>query len=191
MPDIVLETQRLVLRTIAEGDVDEHHRTLNTATVMAHLGGVMERHQIEARHARGMAMFARHGFSFLFLIEKATGDMVGYCGIKQVDNPLAPNLGDHEIGWIIRENRWRVGYAHEAMRGVIDWAFSPRIDAPHLVALTSEANTGSWRLMEKLGMQRRRDLDFADPAMAPRDNPTIQYSITKEQWADAQAEKKL
>ncbi len=184
MPEIVLETERLVLRTIGEGDVDEHDRTLNTPTVMALLGGVMERHQIEARHAKGMAMFASQGFSFLFLIEKGTGDMVGYCGIKRVDNPLAPNPGDHEIGWIIREDRWRRGYAHEAMRAVIEWAFSPRIDAAHLVALTCEANTGSWRLMEKLGMHRRADLDFADPAFPPQANPTIQYAITKQQWAD-------
>jgi RimJ/RimL family protein N-acetyltransferase len=180
--DPVTETERLILRQIGKGDVDAHDRILNTPTVMAHLGGVIERHQIEARHARGMAMFASEGFSFLFLIEKATGEMVGYCGIKRVDNLLAPNPGEHEIGWIIREDRWRRGYAHEAMSAVIDWAFSPRIDADHVVALTCKANTGSWRLMEKLGMQRRTDLDFSDPAFPPRDNPAIQYSLTPEQW---------
>ena len=184
MPDIVLETERLVLRQIGEGDVDEHNRVLNTPTVMAHLGGVMERHEIEARHARGIAMFAQHGFSFLFLIEKATGDMVGYCGIKRVDNPHAHNPGDHEIGWVIREDRWRRGYAHEAMRAVIDWAFSPRIDAPHLVALTSQANIGSWQLMEKLGMQRRKDLDFAEPGKISDVNHTIVYAIDRKQWTD-------
>lgn len=186
MPDIVLETERLVLRTIGDDDVADHDRLLNTPTVMKHLGGVMELHQIEARHAKGQALYARDGFSFLFLIEKSTGEMVGYCGIKRVDNPLATNQGDHEIGWVIREDRWRRGYAHEAMRAVLGWAFGPRIDAPHVVALTSEANRGSWRLMEKLGMQRRRDLDFEDPAFPAADNPTIQYSLTKQQWQQVQ-----
>ncbi len=181
MPDLVLETDRLVLRTITEHDVADHDRHLNTPNVMARLGGVMERHEIETRHAKGMAMYAKDGFSFLFMIEKTTGEMVGYGGIKWVDNPLAPNIGDHEIGWIVREDRWRRGYAYEAVTAIIDWGFG-RIGASHLVALTSAANIGSWKLMEKLGMERRKDLDFTEPGYPETDNPTIQYSLTKEQW---------
>lgn len=185
MGEAVLVTERLVLRQVGLDDVADHDRLLNTPTVMRHLGGVMPRAEIEKRHAKGRAMFATEGFSFLFMIERATDEMVGYCGIKRVDNAHAPNPGDHEIGWVVREDRWRRGYAHEAMRAVIAWAFGP-VGAPHVVALTSQANAGSWRLMEKLGMQRREDLDFTDPAYSPQDSPTIQYSLTATQWAAQQ-----
>ena len=185
MADIISETDRLILRTIEEGDAARQDRLLNTPAVMARLGGVKELHEIEAKHAKAMAMYAREGFSFLFMVEKASGEMVGHCGIKRVDNPLAPNVGDHEIGWLVREDRWRRGYAEEAMRAILDWAFT-RIQAPHVVALTSEANAGSWQLMQKLGMVRREDLDFADPAFPAEDNPTIQYSLTQEQWESSQ-----
>lgn len=181
MGDLVLETKRLVLRQIDESDAELQNRVLNTPPVMHHLGGVKELHEIEAKHAKSMASFAREGFGFMMMIEKATGDLVGHCGLKRVDNPLAPNVGDHEVGWLVREDRWRRGYAEEAIRGVIDWAFG-RIDAPHVVALTSESNVGSWKLMEKLGMVRRTDLDFTDPAYPAADSPTIQYSLTKQQW---------
>ncbi len=181
MADIIAETDRLILRTIEEGDAAEQDRVLNTPTVMARLGGVKELHEIEAKHAKSRALYAQHGFSFLFMIEKASGEMVGHCGIKQVDNPLARNQGDHEIGWLVREDRWRRGYAEEAMHAVLDWAFT-RVGAPHVVALTSHANIGSWKLMEKLGMVRREDLDFSDPAYPAEDNPTIQYSLSREQW---------
>jgi len=183
--DIIAETDRLILRTIEEADAALQYRVLNTPSVMARLGGVKELHEIEAKHAKAMAMYAREGFSFLFMIEKASGEMVGHCGIKRVDNPLAPNVGDHEIGWLVREDRWRRGYAEEAMRAVLDWAFT-RIHAPHVVALTSEANIGSWKLMQKLGMVRREDIDFTDPAIPAEDNPTIQYSLTQEQWESSQ-----
>ena len=143
--------------------------------------GSLELHEIEAKHAKTMQLQAQEGFSFLFMIEKGSGELVGHCGIKRVDNPLASNTGDHEIGWIVREDRWRRGYAEEAVRAVIDWAFG-RVDAPHVVALTSKANIASWKLMEKLGMERRAELDFSDPAFGPEDNPTIQYSLTKQQW---------
>ncbi len=181
MVDLVLETERLVLRTISDDDVADHDRLLNTPAVMARLGGLMELHEIEARHAKGMAMYARFGFSFLFMIEKATGEIVGYGGIKLVDNSSAPNIGDYEVGWIVREDRWRRGYAYESVKAILDWAFG-RIGAPYVVALTSEANVGSWKLMEKLGMERREDLDFTDPGFPASENPTIQYSLTKEQW---------
>ena len=181
MGDLVLETERLVLRKIDENDAALQNRVLNTPTVMAYLGGVKELHEIEAKHAKAMASFARDGFGFMMMIEKTTGDLVGHAGMKRVDNPLAPNVGDHEIGWLVREDRWRRGYAHEAMVSVIDWAFTS-IGAPFLVALTCDSNVGSWRLMEKLGMVRRKDLDFTDPGMPDADNPTIQYSLTPEQW---------
>lgn len=181
LPDIIAETDRLILRTIGDGDAALQYRLLNTPTVMARLGGVKELHEIEAKHAKARAMQAKEGFSFLMMIEKASGELVGHCGMKRVDNPLATNQGDHEIGWLVREDRWRRGYAEEAMRAMLEWAFG-RIGAPHVVALTSQANVPSWKLMEKLGMRRRDELDFADPAYPPEDNPTILYSLSAADW---------
>ncbi len=181
MADIVIETARLVLRKPGEGDAVLQDRHLNTPGVMAHLGGPKELHEIEAKHARALALFAREGFGFMMAIEKGSGELVGHCGLKRVDNPLAPNRGDMETGWLIREDRWRRGYASEAVRAVLDHAFA-RFDPPHIVALTSERNEASRRLMEKLGMERRTDLDFSDPDYPPQDNPTIQYALTREQW---------
>lgn len=181
MADIIAETDRLILRTIEDGDAVLQYRLLNTPAVMARLGGVKELHEIEAKHAKARATYAQEGFGFLMMIEKATGELVGHCGLKRVDNPLAKNQGDHEIGWLVREDRWRRGLAGEAMRAVLGWAFG-RVGAPHVVALTSEANVPSWKLMEKLGMRRRRDLDFADPAYPPEDNPTILYSLDAADW---------
>ncbi|MEO1969024.1 MAG: GNAT family N-acetyltransferase [Sphingomonadaceae bacterium] len=184
MTESVLETERLVLRAIGPDDAAEQFRVLNTPMVMARLGGPKTIEQIREKHEKAMAMYVAEGFSFLFLIEKASGEMVGHAGIKRVDNPLASNPGDHEIGWLIREDRWRMGYAAEAVRAIIDWAFGP-VGATHVVALTSEKNVPSWKLMEKLGMERRRDLDFEDPAYPPEDRTTILYSLTRDQWEKA------
>lgn len=184
MTDIICETDRLILRTIGAGDAAEQYRLLNTPAVMARLGGVKTLAEIEAKHAKSRALYNTEGFSFLFMIEKASGEMVGHCGIKRVDNLLAKNLGDHEVGWLVREDRWRLGLAEEAMRAVLDWAFGP-VGAPHVVALTSKINVASWKLMQKLGMERRVDLDFDDPAFPPEDRLTILYSITHQQWEQA------
>lgn len=181
MTAVVLTTERLELRQIREDDLDPHLALLNTPAVMRHLGGVQPGEVIAAKHAAARAGFAAEGFGFMMIEERATGELVGHCGLRRVASPLAPNPQDHEIGWLVRADRWRMGYAHEAMRAVVEWAFGT-IGAAQIVALTVEANVGSWRLMEKLGMARRRDLDFTDPAMPPEQNPTIQYALTRAQW---------
>ncbi|NCP25012.1 MAG: GNAT family N-acetyltransferase [Erythrobacter sp.] len=181
MPDIVLETERLVLRTIGEGDAETQFRVLNTPMVMRHLGGSLELHEIEAKHAKTAQLHAREGFSFLFAIEKASGDLIGQCGLKRVDSEGAKNSGNMEIGWLVREDRWRQGFAREMVESVLDWAFT-RHAAPHVVALTSEGNVPSWRLMERIGMRRRTDLDFDDSRFPPDENPTILYSLSHEEW---------
>lgn len=181
MADLVLSTRRLELRTIGEDDLDAHLLHLNSATVMAQLGGPRTRSEIIEKHRIARESFAREGFGFMFGYEKDTGELVAHCGMKRVTNPLAPNVGDYEIGWLVREDRWRMGYAYEAMEGVIDWAFETH-RAPYLVALTSQSNIASWKLMEKFGMQRARELDFSDPAFSPQNNPTIQYRLTARDW---------
>ena len=178
MTQVVLTTERLVLRQITEDDLDPHMALLNTPAVMHYLGGVQPREVIAAKHAAAGAGFAAEGFGFMMMEERATGEIVGHCGLRRVAHPLAPNPTDHEIGWLVREDRWRQGYAHEAMRAVVDWGFAV-IGAAQIVALTCDANVGSWRLMEKLGMTRREDLDFVDPADP---EPIIQYAITKARW---------
>jgi RimJ/RimL family protein N-acetyltransferase len=178
----VLTTSRLVLRQIGEADFDLHMALLNTPGVMQYLGGVQPREVIAAKHAAARAGFAAEGFGFMMMEERASGEIVGHCGLRRVAHPLAPNPADHEIGWLVREDRWRMGYAHEAMRAVVDWGFAVHA-APQIVALTCQPNVGSWRLMEKLGMVRRDDLDFSDPGDP---EPIIQYAITRKQWESHQ-----
>ena len=69
MADIIAETERLILRTIEESDAALQDHPLNTPNVMERLGGVKELHEIEAKHAKSMQLYAREGFSFLFMIE--------------------------------------------------------------------------------------------------------------------------
>ncbi len=185
MGELVLSTERLELRVIDLADADLHMQHLNTPSVKALLGGPRSQEALVEKMEKSRDLFAQERFGFTHVWERESGELVGHCGMKRVDNPLAPNQGDHEVGWLIREDRWRLGYASEAMRAVIDWAFEAH-GAPHVVALTSLTNVPSWKLMEKLGMERRPELDFADPDYPEADNPTIQYRLMREQWSARQ-----
>ena len=58
---------------------------------------------------------------------------------------------------------------------------SDRSAHERVVAVTYKENEPSWGLMERLGMKRRAELDFDDPRF-PELNPTIVYTIAREEW---------
>ncbi len=180
MPDIILETDRLILRTEAPGDQAVWAQHMNTLAVMEYLGGPRDARKIEESFAKMEAQRAQYGYGFMLMQHKNTGDLIGNCGLKLVDNILAPVhiQGQFEIGWSLRQDYWRQGYAFEAASAVTGLAFT-RFGAARIFALTSDRNIPSWKMMEKLGMQRRADLEFDDPDYPPQDNPTIVYRMEK------------
>ena len=96
--------------------------------------------------------------------------------------------GAMEIGWRLREAAWGQGVAKEAAIASMDLAFK-RFAADEVVALTVIGNSASWGLMERLGMQRRRDLDYDDRrfAIGSEFRPHIVYSMAAADWPDCRA----
>ena len=181
MAEIVAETARLILREWRTSDRALFVRHLNTPAVMRWLGGVQDEATYTAAFDRLDGYQRDFGHTFWIVERKADGELLGFCGLKRVNAQGAPNPGDVEIGWRLREDAWGQGYAKEAAVASLDLAFE-RFAAPHVVALTVDGNRGSWGLMERLGMTRRADLDYYDPKYGPDLNPTIVYSIDAVDW---------
>lgn len=178
---VAAETPRLKLRDWREADVAPFVRHTNTPAVMRWLGGVLPEAEAAARiRDRLMRWQTERGFTFWAVERKADEELLGFCGIKLADDPGTGFAGTHEIGWRLREDAWGQGYAREAAAASLDVAFT-RIGAPRVVSLTVIGNAPSWRLMERLGMTRRPDLDYEGPAWA--ETPVIVYLMEKEQWA--------
>ena len=66
---------------------------------------------------------------------------------------LRPEAGEWEIGWVMHKDDWGKGYATEAARAMLGYAFS-ELGVHRVVAFCNALNTASYRVMEKLGMQR-------------------------------------
>lgn len=87
------------------------------------------------------------------LTERASGELVGLCGLA----PLA-SVGETEIGWWLAPAHWRKGLAFEAAEHVVGAAFVTH-GLSRVVARAYQANGRSIRLMERLGMCFERRLD--------------------------------
>lgn len=162
----IIETERLRLRTWDDGDGAAFGAATNTPTVMRWLGGIADPATFEAIEARVQAEQAAHGHCFWIVERKDDGRMLGFCGLKIASDAGAPIEGEVEVGWRLREDAWGQGYAKETARACLDWAWL-NTAAPRVVAITVPGNRASWGLMERLGMTRRPDLDFAHPQFPP------------------------
>ncbi|WP_425230040.1 GNAT family N-acetyltransferase [Sphingomonas sp.] len=165
----MIQTERLLLRPFRPDDADAFARVLNTPAMMAHLGGMKSRAAIDASLGKRLADQARDGFSYWAVELRDGSALVGTCGLRLGQNyPGTPVEGLHELGWRIAEAHWRTGLAREAAEATIAWTWA-NTAAPLLAAWTTAANVASWRLMERLGMARRRDLDFTEVGCDPAD----------------------
>jgi RimJ/RimL family protein N-acetyltransferase len=182
MADIVLETERLVFRRERPGDLEVWLEHMNTAQVTEMVGGAQSPEKVAESFAK-MAADADGPLAFYFLARKADGLLVGKAGLSRIETAVAPDelRGAVQVGWTLRADCWGRGYAREAAQAALSLAFA-RLALPRLYAQTSERNTASWGLMERLGMKRRADLDYPDADYPPEDNPTMVYSLDAADW---------
>jgi RimJ/RimL family protein N-acetyltransferase len=173
MAEIVAETDRLRLRTWDLADRAEFVRHCNTPAVTRFVGGVQSEEDYAAAFERIDRSQRELGHCFWAVERKADGELLGFCGLKRAALEGTPLDGEVEIGWRLREDVWRQGYALEAATAALGWAWA-HLDAERVIAITIPANEPSWRLMERLNMQRRPDLDFAHPLFA-RDHPLSRH----------------
>ena len=187
MAEMVAETRRLILRDWDDEDEARFYEVMNREEVMRHLGGVQRPEDWRSAYQRIRGFSRDFGHTFWIVEDRASHDILGFCGVKRVNAPGAGDLtGDHEIGWRLRPEAWGKGIAKEAAAASLDLAFD-RFDAPHVIALTVPANEPSWGLMERLGMTRRADLDFIDERFGPELNPSIVYWLARAEWPAARA----
>jgi len=62
------------------------------------------------------------------------------------------NIREWEIGWTLHPQVWGNGYASEAARALLDYAFT-QLNAHRVVAFCHAENAASCRVMEKIGMK--------------------------------------
>ena len=86
---------------------------------------------------------------------------------------VGPVADKPELGWRLAADCWGQGYASEAARATVAWSFA-NLDDDVLWAITTVSNTGSRRMMERLGRDYHPGLDFAHPRV-PADSPLVRH----------------
>jgi RimJ/RimL family protein N-acetyltransferase len=158
---IVLETERLLLRTASLDDAEFMLRLLNEPSFLRFVG---DRGVRTADDARGyiadrlIAGYEKNGYGLWVAELKASGTPIGISGLVRRDT-----LPDADIGFAFLPEYWRQGYAYESTAAAMRYAMDD-LALPRLLAITDQENVASIRLLERLGLSFERMIQLADDA---------------------------
>lgn len=153
---MIVETERLFLRKMNMGDLDALYQVLADPEIMQHYPYSFDKKRVSDWIKRNMERYCKDGFGLWAVCLKDTGEMIGDCGLtlQNIEGEMLP-----EIGYHIRRDCQRKGYAKEAAKAVMDWAFR-NTDYPALYSYCKYTNEASIRTAEAIGMQF--DREYAD-----------------------------
>lgn len=178
---IRIKTRRLYLRSWRAGDAARFHEACNTPEVMRWLGGVQTKQQLNQDVAYFANFERREGFTFWVAERRSDKAFLGFVGLIRIEEADCPFAGEVEIGWRLCQDVWRLGYGSEAAAAVLNYAFN-KLALCRVVSRTAKRNVASISLMRKLGLQRRRKMDYR-PIVAKR--KLAVFIITARRWRAA------
>ena len=151
--NVVLETDRLLLREFTAADVDNLVELDSDPEVMRFLNGGIPtpREVIEQRILPGfLREYAEfQGLGVWAAIEKATGEFVGWFAFHPEPGGSPTEV---TLGYRLRRSSWGRGYATEGAWALVGNGFA-RLGVRRVSATTYQDNAGSRRVLEKLGMR--------------------------------------
>ncbi len=148
--DVILETERLLLREYAEQDAEAFFR-LNTDPEVLRFTGDAPLRSVE--HAREIlfdhpiADYRKYGFGRWACIRKVNGDHLGFAGLKRIEE-----LGEVEIGFRLMRANWGFGLATEAAKACVAYGLD-ELALKSIIGLAMPDNRASIRVLQKIGLQ--------------------------------------
>jgi ribosomal-protein-alanine N-acetyltransferase len=178
----VLVTRRLRLRDWRRSDLAPVAALNSDPRVMAFLPKLLERSESDSLVKRLKDHFAQHGFGWWAVERIDDKRFVGFVGltVHAADLRFSPCV---DVGWRLAQEYWGNGYASEAAQAALAFGFEEK-GLDEIVSYTVPANARSRRVMERLGMTRNPQDDFAHPGL-PAGHPLqahVLYRLERAVW---------
>ncbi|MCC2616503.1 GNAT family N-acetyltransferase [Aestuariibacter halophilus] len=158
----VLETPRLILRPFTEDDAPALHEVNRLPEVMRFIAPVEQSVDDTLAYLKQgpLADYAKYGYGRHALIDKASGTLIGFCGLKYL-----PDLDDVDIGYRMLPEYWGQGLATEASEVLMDYARNT-LGLTRVIALALPDNHGSIAVMKKLGLVYEGTVEYLNDICA-------------------------
>ncbi|MGV6831248.1 MAG: GNAT family N-acetyltransferase [bacterium] len=159
-----IETDRLILRDIQDSDIDGMFELDSDPIVHKHLGNkpITTKEQAQSNIDYIRQQYDDYGIGRFAAVEKATGEFIGWTGIKY-------NTGDKEvidrhrdfydIGYRFMPRYWGKGYASESSFITLAYGFN-ELNIQTMCGAAEEANIASNKVLQKIGLKYIEDFVF-------------------------------
>jgi RimJ/RimL family protein N-acetyltransferase len=164
----ILETERLILREIVEDDAEFVLDLLNQPSFLKYIGdrGVrnveQSREFIESRYRQS---YRSNGYGLYGVELKPLNELIGMCGFVRRDSLPGP-----DIGFAFLPQHEGKGYGTESAAAIMDYGRDV-LGFSRVLAITSQDNDASGRLLEKIGLRLDRLIEM------PPDNEVLKLFV--------------
>ena len=169
---MIIETERLYLREMTEDDFDALYQVLADSDIMRHYPYAFDENRVKNWIERNTERYRVFGFGLWAVCLKETGEMIGDCGLTMqlIKGQIKP-----EIGYHIRADKQRNGFAKEAVIAVRDWTFN---NTPFNVVYSYMKHTNEPSCKTAASYGCRQVGEYKDET----NESTKVFAITREEW---------
>lgn len=146
---MIIETERLILRKMDNGDYSALCKILQDEDVMYAYEHAFSDDEVDEWLKKQLARYETDGIGLWAVVLKENGEVIGQCGLtKQLwwgENVV-------EVGYLFRKDFWHKGYATEAAVACKDYAFN-RLGEKRVYSIIRDLNLPSRRVALRNGMK--------------------------------------
>jgi ribosomal-protein-alanine N-acetyltransferase len=177
-----LHTERTLLRAWRDDDLAPFAHLNADEEVMRWFPSTLSRKHSDAMATRIRNRLSEDGWGLWALEVRGVSPFCGFVGLNKVpfEMDFTPAV---EIGWRLDRPWWGHGYASEAARACLEYAFGP-LGLPEIVSFTTTNNVRSRAVMERLAMVRDPADDFDHPGV-PEGSPVrphVLYRLKSDEY---------
>lgn len=150
---IFIETERLLLREIHESDIDDLFELDSDPEVHRFLGNrpVKDKQDVTDIIKSIRDQYVHNGIGRWAVIERNTGDFIGWSGLKFVREIINQHRDFHDIGYRLKRKFWGNGYATESAIASLQFGFN-QLNLDEIYAAANIENEASNRILKKIGL---------------------------------------
>jgi len=169
---MTITTDRLILREMTGDDFDALYAVLSDSDIMQHYPYSFDEERVRGWINRNIERYSIFGFGLWAVCLKETGEIIGDCGLtmQNIGGVIKP-----EIGYHIRKDMQKKGFAKEAALAVRDWTFD---NTPFKVIYSYMKYTNTPSAKTALSWGCHQVDEFKDEV----NEITKVFAITKTEW---------
>lgn len=151
--EIILETPRLLLRKKVVEDAPFFLELNSDPLVTQYTGDGAFENLIAAEDIVKyvIAQYEKNGYGRWLVAEKETGNPLGWCGLKFLDD-----TNETDLGYRFMQKYWGKGYATEASLACVDYGFK-KLNLNRIIGRAMKINNASINVLKKVGMTYLRE----------------------------------